>query len=55
MHEWQYCQGETGYYHINIQEMLAVQFELRSFAGKYKSLTFWLNIDNTTFVSILAK
>lgn len=40
-------------YHINIDEMVAVQFGLKYFAGEYMSVTFPLNIVNTTVVSML--
>lgn len=32
-------------YHINLRELLAVQLALKSFAGEYRTVTFWLNID----------
>ena len=40
---------------INVSEMFAVKFSLKSFASDYKKISVQINIGNTTMVSILKK
>ena len=44
---------EEKYYHINVKEMLAVYFSLKSFAKNFSNLTLKKHIDYTAVVSIL--
>ena len=40
-------------YHINIPEMLAVKFALKSFVKKFSNVSIKIFIDNTTVISVL--
>ena len=40
-------------YHINIKEMLAVKFALKSFVKEFSNVSIKIFIDNTTVISVL--
>ena len=42
-------------YHINIKEMLAVKFALKSFAKEFSNVSINIFIDNTAVISVLKK
>ena len=40
-------------YHMNIKEMLAVKFALKSFAKEFSNVSIKIFIDNTPVISVL--